>query len=124
MSELILPRRGFLFGLVGAFAALAIIKATSLMPISAPRKLIVPFSQKDLARATYERDGQIRIGGNVYSPEYIAKVLAKPVDAVKFAEVRPPSHSFVGFSDLGIENDKIVLVPRRYYNLENSLSPV
>lgn len=31
--ELILPRRGFIFGLVGLFAAPAVIKASSLMPI-------------------------------------------------------------------------------------------
>lgn len=31
MTELILPRRKFLFGLAGAFAAPAIVKASSLM---------------------------------------------------------------------------------------------
>lgn len=35
MSELLLPRRKFLFGLTGIFAAPAIIKASSLMKVAA-----------------------------------------------------------------------------------------
>jgi hypothetical protein len=34
---MILPRRSFLFGLAGAFAAPAIVKASSLMQVKAPK---------------------------------------------------------------------------------------
>lgn len=74
MSELLLPRRKFLFGLTGVFAAPAIVKASSLMRVTPiieiPRPIIYANrtirSPVDLSHLDRMREDPVAFAENVY----------------------------------------------------------
>jgi hypothetical protein len=90
MVELIRPsrrgflsRRGLLAGLGLVIAAPAVIRMAKLMPVSVlPIRVQRAFSQKDLSYATYSRDGNILVGGNLVTPKELEEVLKIPVEGI------------------------------------------
>ncbi len=87
-NEIIRPnRRGFLTGLASLIAAPAIIKATSLMPISVPKSdLILPYTGKTIWDATAFYCPYVPLQFGAPSPGY-SFIAGEMIDPIKFTTI-------------------------------------
>lgn len=89
MSDLILPRRAFLTGLAGLFAAPAIVRAASLMPVKAlPVYGAIPgfMTLADYARLMEQH--RLKMIEAIYAPGVLTQIGSELV----FTNIKPVKH--------------------------------